>query len=973
MMRTTTNLGRVSALLIAGSAFLAAQGTQTATVVGEIRDTTGVPQAGVTIRLASPSLQGVRTVVSDSKGRFRAPLLPPGAYTITVTKEGYQTLKSQANLGLGQSFEPRLTIAKIGSAVVEVVAASSDVDKTDVKVATNYRLDTVDKLPTANRTMETVAFLTPGVTTGVGDRVQIHGAMTTGNLYLMDGQNISDNTYNNRGVRLIDDSIEEVQVITGAISAEYGDVDGGVLNAITRSGSNEFEGQMRWELSNPSWNAYQPLQSRTANNLLSEEKTISIRGPILKDRIWFAASFFSTDQNDNGTIKANIPATYYLPGTYAPDPNQAKPTDGDYVTGNGPTGKGSLYDTSHKEVRRQIKVTGTINQDHVLVASFQNAEINDLGRNYSAGETRGLVPQKSTSEFWNLAWRAVWSDAVVSELKHGEKKQNLSAGADPINGSPVYNYDNGYYYNNGIFSNVDGGDNRNNQTWNGKVSVFWSGLGDHQTDTGFDYYKGTHRAKNDQSCTGYIFGVDRMNLANQTAFGADVWTFTSVAGDANSFSDGLYINDKWTVNPHLVLNLGLRRDHFKAENESGQSTAGASGWSPRLGAKYDILADGRFVAGLSYARYNSKVLETITNSVTSQGNPTEIDHPYIGAAGPQTFAYLTDLSEVMNRYDFSTPLYYSDPKLNVRLSDDLKAPTVDEWQASFGYSFNNPTIGIGKVTLTGVHKEWKNLFDYTVGNSGTVQTPAGDDVYCLVWKNSSVATRKYQSIELQGDLAKGDFQFSGSITWSKLWGNYEGESSNSPGRGEGLENFTTQDGVQMYDRSVTAPMGWLSGHTPLRARFMGSYVRDNSYGRTTWGLIYRFDSGEHYSATRTINPTDLNANIAGQYGTSATQYLGGRGQAGVFNASSYLDLSITHDFNLFKVGGKKVDGFVKLVIPNFLNHQQQLSWNTQYRAGKGLGLDAPFTPADAKTFGKPVSSNDYGYARSILISTGFKF
>jgi len=957
MNRNLYTLGRVSALLIAGSAAIFAQGTQTSTILGEVVSTTGAPEAGVAVRLASPALQGVRTLLTDAKGRFNARLLPPGAYTITLTKDGFQTIKTNASVGIGQSFEPRIVIAPVGSAHVEVIASASEVDKTDVKTATNYRLDTVDQLPTANRTMETVALLTPGVTAGVGGRVQIRGAMTSGNLYLMDGQNISDNTYNNRGVRLIDDSIEEVQVITGAISAEYGEVDGGVMNAITRSGSNEFAGQMRWELANPTWNAYQPLQARNFNNMLSEEKTLSFSGPIIKDRLWFASSYFTTNQNDNGTIGTNIPTATY----------------GSYVTGNGPTGLGSLYDTSHKEVRRQIKLTGTINQDHVLVASFNNAEVNDLGRNYSAGETLALVPQLTTSQFWNLAWRAVWSNNITSELKHGEKKQKLSAGADAANGSPIYNYTVSRFYQNGIFNSNDGGDNRLNSTWNGKVSVFWSALGDHQTDTGFDYYKGTHNARNDQSATGYIFGAKRMNLATAQAYGVDVWAFSSMAGDANSYSDGLYVNDKWTVNPHLVLNLGLRRDHFKAENETGSSTASASGWSPRLGAKYDILADGRFVAGLSYAKYNSKVLETILNSVTSQGNPTEIDHPYIGAAGPQTFAYLTDLSQIQSRYDFNTITYYNDPKLNVRLSGDLKAPTVDEWQASFGYAFNHAEIGMGKVTLTAVHKEWKNLFDYTTGDSGTVNDPTGAPVYYQDWKNSSLATRKYQAIELQGDLAKGPFQFNAGVTWSKLWGNYEGESANSPGRGEGLERFTIQDGVEMYDRNVTAPMGWLDGHNPLRIRLMGSYVQDSRFGQTTWGLIYRFDSGSHYSATRNILPADLNENISSQYGTSATQYQGGRGQAGVFDASSFLDLAVTQDFKLFNVGSKKVSGFVKLVIANFLNHQQQLSWNVQYAPSEGDGLTPEFIKADKAKFGLPTSSNDYGYARNIRISTGFRF
>jgi len=994
MNQQLRGLGRITSMLVMGSAVLVAQGTQTANIIGQTVTKSGEPISGVTVYLASPSLQGTRHLVTDSKGRFLARLLPSGTYTITLVKEGLQTVKVNATVGMGQSFEPRYTMAPVGSAQVEVIATASDLDKTDIKTATNYRLDSVDELPTLNRNMETIAFLTPGVTVGVGGRVQIRGAMTSGNLYLLDGQNISDNAYNSRGVQLIDDSLEEIQVITGAISAEYGDVDGGVMNAITRSGSNEFAGQLRWEESNEAWNAYRPMKERRASNKLNEEKTLSFSGPIVKDVLWFSSSFFSTEQNANGSIAAIIPQVPYSLNTttgawgvfpaYAANPsgfdwdNDWPPADaatnpGNYfATGNGPGGLNSLYDTRRKELRRQIKLTYSLNQDHRFIVSFNNSENNQVNRNYSAGSIEALVPQISTTQFVNMNWLAVWSNRITTELKYGWKKQKLSAGADAANGSPIYNYTNGYFYQNGIFNNNDGGDNRNNKTFNAKVTLFWDFVGSHQTDSGIDYYKGTHNAKNEQSATGYIFGARRMNLATQQAFGLDVWTYESRAGDANTISSALYFNDKWTLNKNFVFNIGLRFDNFKAENEDGGKTAGSNGISPRLGAKYDIQGDGRFVAGLSFCRYNSKVLEGITNSVTSQGNPTEIDHPYIGPGGPQSFAYLSDLNNLQTNYDFSAISYYNNPVVNVRLSDNLKNPKVDELQASFQYSFNNPMIGNGSVSLTAVRKKWTDLFDYRAGNDGTVTTPDGAQVYLRTWENSDIAVRKYKSLELSGHVTKGKFEYGGGITWSKLEGNYEGEGSSQPARGEGLKNFTIQDGQVMYDNSVTAPYGYLSGHVPLRVRLNASYVSDNAYGKTTWGLIYKFDSGSHYSATRVIDPADLNPDISSQYGSSATQYLGGRGMQGVFASSSYVDLAVTHDFVLFKAMNRTVNGFFKLVIMNLLNHQQQLSWDVAYADANGAP-NSVFFPADTRTFGKPTSDNDYGYARTLAVSTGFRF
>ncbi|MBK8792070.1 MAG: TonB-dependent receptor [Holophaga sp.] len=999
MRRSMFGSGRLAALLVMGASALVAQGTQVANVSGEVIGKDGAPVAGVMVRLTSPSLQGTRVVTSDAKGRFQARLLPPGTYTIILTKDGMQQVKATNTIGIGQTFEPRYQMMPVGGTVVEVVASAGEIDKTDTKTATNYALDKVDALPTANRTLETVALLTPGVTSGVGGRPQIRGAMTSGNLYLLDGQNISDNAYNNRGVRLIDDSIEEIQVITGAISAEYGDVDGGVLNAITKSGGNQFAGQVRWELNNPQWNTYTPFQALgSLSNKLSEEKTFSLSGFIIKDKLWFSASFFQTDQNGVGTIGGNIPDVDWYNMVRDPDEvplvpyNYQTPTGVGgamvpYHTGNASAANGGYnanYDTGRKEIRRNAKLTYAINQNHTLVGSFNNSKIVDQNRNYSAGEIRALVPQVSTSEFMNLQWRAIWSDSLTSEVKMGRKKQLLSAGADPAGGSPIYSYDDGLYRNNGIFNSTDGGDNRNNETFNAKFSYFLDALGTHQFDAGVDYYKGTSKARNEQTATGYIFGVVAINLATRYAIPQDVWTYTSTEGEAQNISTALFVNDKWTLNRNLTFNIGLRFDKFSSKNESGGTTASATGFSPRLGVKYDMMADAKYVFGASYCKYNAKAATGVLNSVTGQGNPTEIDHPWIGldsynnVTNPRTFAEITNLANLATNYDLSFISFYDNPVVNVRLSPDLKAPSVTEIQGSFQYSFNFPAIGNGSVKVTGVYKNWNDLLDYRRGADGSVTLPDGNTAYVKVWENSDVAERKYKGLELEGTLGKGPWSVGGNVTWSELKGNYEGEGTSTPSRGEGLKSFTTQDGVAMYDSNVVgAPYGYLAGHVPIRVRANASYVSNNSFGKTTWGVIYRFDAGARYSQARTISRARINPLLSAQFGSSSTQYLGERGGAGTFQGLTYVDLAITHDFPLFKAYDKPVSGFVKLVIQNVFNHQQNYSWGTGYASATGVagtptgGLNSPWVP-DSNN-GKVTGSLQYGASRSYAISTGFRF
>ena len=179
------------------------------------------------------------------------------------------------------------------------------------------------------------------------------------------------------------------------------------------------------------------------------------------------------------------------------------------------------------------------------------------------------------------------------------------------------------------------------------------------------------------------------------------------------------------------------------------------------------------------------------------------------------------------------------------------------------------------MKLTGVYKKWENLIDYSIGNVGTVTDPTGTVIYVRQWDNNPDAERKYKGLELESQFNHNQWSFLGNISWSQLKGNYEGEGTSSPGRGEGLNNFNVQDGVNLYDNQWTTPDGYLAGHQPIRMRITGNRTMTNAFGKTSIGLVYSFDSGSHYSQTRTIIPTRLGGpTISPQFGTSATQYQG---------------------------------------------------------------------------------------------------
>jgi hypothetical protein len=926
---------------------LLAQGTQTASVNGQVLGVDAKAISGASVMLSSPALQFTRTAITDEEGRFIARLLPPGTYTIEISKAGFSTTRVTQVLGVDQTFSPRVVLA--AQQVVEVVVTGDlpEVDRTEVKSATNYNLDNVLTLP-SGRTPEALGLLTPGVTSGVGGRPQVRGAMTSSNLYLLDGQNINDNTFASRGVSFIDDTIEEVQVITGALPAEYGEVDGGVFNAVTRSGGNDFSGTLRLNVSNDAKDAVTPMQDRASiQDKWNKDLQATVGGYIVKDKLWFFVGGFSRNDDSSRSI-----SSFAVPG---------------------PGAQGAGYTLSTKDRRVQAKLTWAVNENNTLVASYMHTEVNqDNVDAYNPGELRALVKQDSLNSFLNLSWRSIITKSLFSEVRFGRKTQHLTAGGDPAFGTPMTDAATGLVYNNGLFNAADGGTRRNTFTGNVKFSLFIEGLGSHQLDWGADLLQGTIQARNDQSPVSQrVFNLSGIDVtarqATVSASSSFLRVYQTSDETATETSLGFYVNDKWTLNNHLTFQVGGRLDAYSASSDSRSDIAKASAFSPRLGVKYDLLGDGRWVLGGALSRYTSKVLPVLLNRVTNAGNTSSADYLYAGTTGTQTFAVLGDRANWQ-----ATPFRANVPTLTNAVNPHLKAPTVDEAQLSVARSFRGKA-GEGFLRVTFVHKEWKNLIDYRVGNDGTMVVPGtSTPQYLRVWDNTSDAKRKYQGMELDGQYRHAGLEVSGNTTWASLKGNYQGEGSSTPGSGEGLNDFRIQNGNVMYDVNDFHPYGYLAGHQAIRSRWTLSYGMDNKLGRTSAGFIYRYDSGAHFSYTRVVPRSVVNGTLDAQAPTTFNQYENQQRGEGIFPSTWVLDFALTQDLKLFTVKKTQVASFVKLTVGNVLNHQQQGSYVTTFKSlTSGANLSDPFIPT--ASYGQATSASNYLSARNLSLSVGFKF
>src|SRR5215208_823605 len=282
------------AMGLAASGVAFAQGSQFGTLVGTATLNDGSPAAGVQVTVTSPSLQGERTTVTQSNGDYILRGLPPGEYTVRFFLEGLRPEEGRTTLPLGGT--ARRDVQLQAEAVEEtiVVTGESASALETPSVGANLTDETIDALP-RTRTPDAIATLAPGVTanTPLAGQVSISGGFAYDNLFLLNGVDINDNVFGNPDDLFIEDAIQETQVLSASVSAEYGRFTGGVVNAITKSGGNEFEGTLRADITNPSWRDETPYEDARGIERLDQNNEVytgTLGGYILRDKLWFFAA-----------------------------------------------------------------------------------------------------------------------------------------------------------------------------------------------------------------------------------------------------------------------------------------------------------------------------------------------------------------------------------------------------------------------------------------------------------------------------------------------------------------------------------------------------------------------------------------------------------------------------------------------------------------------------------------------------------
>ena len=960
----------VFALLLASSAPVFAQGEQAGAIRGRLSSSDGLALPGGIVTVTSPSLQGDRSAVADINGVYAIPGLPPGDYTVRVAMPGFAAADRRVSVPLGSALVVDCTLGpdKVRETVTVTAAAPTPIAAP--AGSTNLRVDAMRLLP-VGRTPFFLAELTPGLTdnTPNQNQVTIGGGLAYDNVFLVDGVDVNDNVFGQPNGLVIEEGIQEVQVLTSGIGAEYGRFAGGVVNIITRSGGNLFSGAFRTNMTNAAWSAETPFEKSkgtTRASKLSPTYEAIAGGPVMKDRLWF----FGGARVEHTTTANLFPQT------------------------------GAAYAGKNDNRRYEAKLTGTLAPGQTLQGTFIDSRTDQFAVSHpNSIDVRALTHPETANRLGVATWRGVLVGRAFATAQYSQKTwqvRNNGGTSTDIHDSPFLTRGTtagvpaNLEYSNPYFDSTDP-DGRNNRQATGSVSYLLGtrGFGSHELKSGVEYFVSTRRTGNSQTSTGYILQTDyRLDAAGKPALDANgrlIPVFTTGTSRLATWmpsrgaaiditTSSVYATDRWNAGPRLSFDLGVRFEHVTTEAELQGQAVHASTFMPRLGATYALTADGRTVASATYGHYAGTYNDVQFSRNSAAGNADRITGSYTGPSGAGL-----DFAPAFDPANYTT-ISGTFPTANVFFAGNLTSPVTRETTLSLGRDFGKGLWARGRF----VHRRATDFVeDYiTIADGKTVVTRNGVNFGTFdnaVYRNSDLPKREYDAVDLQSG-----WRAANVLTVAGQWtvqlrnnGNFEGEAANNPAIPSVIADYP-----EIYVASRDFPMGRLDDFQRTKVRLWASYSLGlGRAGRLDVAPMYRYNSGRTFSYVATVPMSAQQlANNPGyaRTPTSQTLYFSERG-AGTFAGYGLVDLASTWSVPVWRT----MSPWVKLEVLNLLNNQKPISWDTTVTADLKGALDANGLPLDyikGANFGKPTSTTSYPRprpgmdgGRTCIVALGVKF
>src|SRR5262245_43408489 len=278
-----------------------AQTSTTGSIEGTVTDPNGAAVKGATVTVTSPNLISPQTATTSDSGRYQILNLPPGSYKVVVEGQGFGKFEKEnvaVNLGRTSTADAQLALATATASVT--VTGGAAVDTAANTTGSNVSTEQFSNFPT-QRTVQGLYTIATTVThsglrdaTGSDRDPSVAGSSGPENNYILDGVNTSDPAFGGSGANLPFEFVQEVEIKTGAYGAEYGKSTGGIFNVITKSGTNEFHGDLfGYGTTKGLVRSVKnfPFTGSAANGFSEADIGGDIGGPIKKDKLWFFGAF----------------------------------------------------------------------------------------------------------------------------------------------------------------------------------------------------------------------------------------------------------------------------------------------------------------------------------------------------------------------------------------------------------------------------------------------------------------------------------------------------------------------------------------------------------------------------------------------------------------------------------------------------------------------------------------------------------
>jgi hypothetical protein len=581
---------------------------------GTIRDSTGAVLPGASLVLTNVETGVERTSVAGDNGRYRIPSVPAGEYALAVSLEGFTTVqRTGLTLEVGQVLTVDIELPVGGvTQEVTVTAAAPIVERGRTQGGAVVSRTEIENLPSNGRDFLSFSTVIAGVTgqqmSGQGSGLSFNGQRGRSNNISVDGVDSNGQLNGNTRLTISQEAVREFQVVTSQFAPEFGRASGGLVNIVSRSGTNDFRGNAFLYVRDESMDARNAFVTEGKPQFQRQNFGGTLGGPITRNQTFFFGAFEKLQRDESDIVTISDAAVETINATLA-----ARPIPNAGVTSI----ENGVFPVTRDDTLASLKIDHTLGTSHTL--GFRYTYGKSVEANAGGVGIGGLTAvsggggQRGTDQSYLASWTQIISPALLGEAKLQIAPRDLTQYANDEIGPRI------------SISGV--------ATF-GRSTNFPVILDETRTQGGYtlSWQRGSHFFK---------FGGDVNHIAANTSFPvsfAGSFSFgslaTFVAGTPTTFTQGfgnpqielpdtlygLFAQDSWTVNDRLTLVYGLRYDYdaqpqgiprdrsnpIEAPLQDGIHRD-PNNVSPRVGFTWDPIGGGRTLVRGGYGRFYDKV------------------------------------------------------------------------------------------------------------------------------------------------------------------------------------------------------------------------------------------------------------------------------------------------------------------------------------------------------------------------------